>query len=70
MPTTKIIGQPKLRGTTKLFMRGGKVRAWHVIEIKHDKKWTLLGDDKDFYAFESAAERDTKIQELLAPIEA
>jgi hypothetical protein len=60
---------PPLRGRVKTLMEtsatGSRTaKGYHCIEIKQGRKWTLLGNEKGLYKFDSAEARDAKIREI------
>jgi hypothetical protein len=58
----------ELRPKTQVLKTGTLIKAWHCIEIRQGKKWTLLGDDNGLHKFATAEERDAKLADLRVEI--
>lgn len=54
----------ELRPKTQVLKTGTLIKAWHFIEIRQGKKWTLLGDDTGLLKYPTAEERDAKMASL------
>ena len=56
----------KLRKRTQTFLMDKTVRAYHCIEILHERRWRLLGDDAGIIKCRTVEERDAKMAEIMA----
>lgn len=44
-----------------------RVTPKYIIEIKHNRRWTMLGDENGVFKFDTPEERNAKLQELRSP---
>ena len=57
----------KLRPKTQTFLGKTTIKSYYCIEHQSGtRSWRLLGDENGVFKFATAAERDAKIEELMA----